>query len=492
MNKKIQNKKYALIFTLIYLVICLVIDFHRVPFWDEARGWLIAQNCNLFEYLDLMKLECHMFIWYLIIFPFAKLNLFYPYSMQIINTLISSFAIYIFWKKAPFSYLEKFIITFSVPFLFLWGVVARCYSIGILFIFLALIYHKIRFKKPFMYLLFLCLAMNTSVMAFIGSFYLSVIFLIENFRKKNFTKLLFVFLAAVLIVMIQDYSFNSDFLKQMPEMAFLRDFFGYILNPLIIIPQYPLQSMLMSILRLCVDVCTVCFAIYTFKSNKKVLSFILLTYFSLIILFAVFYSGNFWHYFYFYFYFIVAFWILRTENKIPKVLNILFFIIMLCFVFKGSLFIDSKMTTINNSTSNLIAKEILSNPKYKNVKLFCLDPWSDIAPSALPYLKNKVKIYDIFNNDRFSYKSMRSHIKFNTELLNPDEFYKYVDKDSILLTTTAFTRHEVNNPARRFDEKTGIIDFVGQNYTVSFIPLESNEKICLWSYVIKVYKTTQK
>ncbi len=492
-NGKIsKNIILALLFTFVYFVICIVIDINRVPFWDEARAWLIAQNCNILEYLDLMKLECHMFVWYLIIFPFAKLNLFYPYSMQFLNTVIASAAIYVLWRKAPFLIYEKILITFSVPFLFLWGVVARCYSIGILFIFLALMYYKLRFKHPYRYLVYLCLAMNTSVMAFVGAFYLALIFIVENFKNKNFIKLSLIFLGCILIVAIQDYAPNPDFLKQTPEMAFLRDFFGYILHPVFFIPQYAYQSILMSILRVSVDICCISFVVFSIKNNKKILSFILLTYLSLLIIFVLFYSGNFWHYFYFYFYFIVAFWILRIENKIPKVLNVFFIIILSCFMFKGSLFIDSKMTTINDSTSLKIAKEILSNPKYKNVKLFCLDPWSDIAPSSLPYLKGKVKIYDIFNRDRFSYKSMRSHIEFNTKSFNPDEFYKFVDNDSILLTTTAFTRHELKNPKRRFDEKSGIIDFVGENYTVSFIPLDAKEDICLWSYIIKVHKTIQK
>ena len=141
-----MNKKYEKIIPLIYLILCLIIAFLRVPFWDEARAWLIAQNCNLFEFLDMMKLECHLFIWYLIIAPFAKLNLFYPYSIYILNAVFSFLAIYVLWKKSPFSTLEKFLITFSVPFLFLWGVVARCYSVGILFLFLALSFYKIRFR----------------------------------------------------------------------------------------------------------------------------------------------------------------------------------------------------------------------------------------------------------------------------------------------------------------------------------------------------------
>ncbi len=483
-----MNKKIDKIIPLIYLILCLIIAFLRIPFWDEARAWLIAQNCNLFEFLDMMKLECHLFVWYLIIAPFAKLNLFYPYSIYILNAAFSFFAILVLWKKAPFSNLEKFLITFSVPFLFLWGVVARCYSIGILFLFVALALYKVRFKKPYMYILALCLSMNTSVMAFIGAFYLSVIFLFENIKKKDFLKLVLIFSLTLIIVVVQIFSFEPDYLKQAPEMAFLRDFLAYIFNPVVVVSEYKIQSVLMSILRLIALFTAFCFIKYCVKNDKKPLFFIILTYFSMVILFTFFYSGNFWHYFYFYLYFIVAIWILRSNGKLSKSLDICFILILCCFMFKGSLFIDSKLTTINNSTSIYIANEILNNKVFRGKKLFCLDPWSDIVPSSLPYLKDRVVIYDIFGNDRFSYKSMRNQLKFNLEKFNPDNFYRFVDDKSVLLTTTAFLNHELDNPLRKYDEKTGVVSFWGEKYIVYFIPYRSYPKIHLWSYVIKVYK----
>ena len=159
-------------------------------------------------------------------------------------------------------------------------------------------------------------------------------------------------------------------------------------------------------------------------------------------------------------------------------------ITLLMFAFKGSLFIDSKLTTINNSKSNLIAKEIQNN--YKDKKLFCLDPWSDIAPSALPFLK-EITIYDRNNLDRKSYQSMRNQIKFNLELFNPDEFAPHVTDDSILLTTKTFINHEINNPTRIYDKRTQTIKFIGKKYTVEFIPYIFKEEITLWTYLIKVY-----
>ena len=42
-----KNKNViAILIPLIYLISCFVISFNRIPFWDEARAWLIAQNCD--------------------------------------------------------------------------------------------------------------------------------------------------------------------------------------------------------------------------------------------------------------------------------------------------------------------------------------------------------------------------------------------------------------------------------------------------------------
>lgn len=480
-----MKNKLNIIIPIVYLILCIFISFNRVPFWDEARAWLIAQNCNPIEFLSMMKLECHLSLWFLFIFPFAKTNFLYPYSIYLINALFAFGAIFVLWKKSPFNVLEKILITFGVPFLFLWGSVARCYAVGIFFLFLALKFYKIRFRKPYHYLILLCLSAHTSIMAFIGSFCLLIIFLFENKKSKNFLKLLGLFLISNILILIQIYDPNPDYLKQMPEMMFFRDFCFYLFNPLVFVEEYKIQSILMSLLRICVLISVFGFSIFAYKKNKKALFFILSTYFLMITLFAFFYSGNFWHYFYFYLYFIVLVWILKKENKLPKFLEILFISILILFVFKGSLFINSKLTVINNSKSNLISKEILQN--YQNKKLFCLDAWSDIVPSSLPYL-NDIVIYDKNNQDRKSFKSMRNQIKFNLELFNPDDFAPYVDDNSILITTSVFIRHEQKNPMMQFDKKTGVIKFEGAKHTVSFIPYKSRNDIGFWSYLIKVDK----
>ena len=244
----------------------------------------------------------------------------------------------------------------------------------------------------------------------------------------------------------------------------------------------------MSFLRISVVVGAITFLLYSFKNNRKILFFILPTYFFMVILFTKFYSGNFWHYFYFYLYFVCAMWILKAENKGNiKFLNICFVSILIMFMFKGSLFIDSKLTTINDSKSKFIAKEILSNPIYKDKKLFCLDPWSDVVPASLPYLSSVV-IYDINNQDRKTFKSMRNQINFNLGKFDVEKFKEYLDKDSILLTNKAFFTHEYNNKINFVEKENGEIVFIGKEVNISFIPLQSKPELKFWSYLIKVNK----
>ena len=144
---------------------------------------------------------------------------------------------------------------------------------------------------------------------------------------------------------------------------------------------------------------------------------------------------------------------------------------------------DAKLTLVNSSKSFFIAKEI--NENHKNKKIFCLDAWSDVSPSSLPYLKN-ITIYDKNNLNRKSAKSLRNQINFNNELFNPDEFSKYINKNSILVSTGELFIHEENNPLRSYDKNTDITTFKGNKNEIMFIPISYNQETKLKIYAIKI------
>src|SRR5699024_7303192 len=141
--KKESLIKYAVLGS--FCILTLVLIMLRSPFWDEAHAWMVSKSFGFFQlFFNIEKHEGHLFLWHLILMPFSKNNLFYPYSMILLNWIFCVFALVVFWNKAPFSVLEKSLITFSYPFVWYFGIVARCYSIGILFLFLILSFWKER------------------------------------------------------------------------------------------------------------------------------------------------------------------------------------------------------------------------------------------------------------------------------------------------------------------------------------------------------------
>ena len=137
----IVNKE-KILFWCLFITYTIITFYHsilsgRVPNNDEAHAWLIAEHFNIFQILEIMNNEGHFLLWYLIIIPFAKFNLLQPVYMQFINWLFCLGAIYLLWTKSPFSTSLKIAITFSCPFLHVYPIYARCYSIGIFFLFLS-------------------------------------------------------------------------------------------------------------------------------------------------------------------------------------------------------------------------------------------------------------------------------------------------------------------------------------------------------------------
>ena len=133
-----------------------------------------------------MNVEGHFLIWYLCIMPFAKFPNLYPWAMDIVNWGFCFASLVILWKKAPFNNFIKLCITFSVPFLQIYSVYPRCYSIGILFLFIAMGMYKKRMENPYRYIILLALAANTNVLALFAAAVLGMLFVLENISQGKY------------------------------------------------------------------------------------------------------------------------------------------------------------------------------------------------------------------------------------------------------------------------------------------------------------------
>lgn len=297
--------KIAVISLFLFAVITITRLYHHMPWFDEAHSWVISEQLNFLEMLKYIPQEGHFPIWNILLFPIAKLHL-YPVSMQLLNWIFCFLALAILWVKAPFNNFTKICITFSFPFLGYYSVVARCYSIGILLIFLIASLYKKQLEHPLIYcgLIFLCA--NTSLMALIPATAFGIIFIFKFIKCKNFSKeyyiSLLIGLITVLVILLQisNVNINGGYLK--PKTLSL---FSHI---------FVRNSIINIFLAVILSIPVIKYLV------KDKYSLFFISFCSFVVLFLMYkiYVLNFWHTFFVFIYLIVAFWISDIDNKYFK------------------------------------------------------------------------------------------------------------------------------------------------------------------------------
>ena len=422
--------KYTVL--LIFIVLTLFFMFQRAPFCDEANAWMISKSFNLFELFKIEKLDGHLFIWHTILMPFAKNNLFYPYSMYIINWIFCIIALIIFWNKAPFNLVEKTLITFSYPFFWYFSIVARCYSIGILFLFLILSFWRERLKRPYLISSLLILLANTSAMALIGAFVLGLIFLFDLIKEKDNKKIFYslLILSAGAIVVFCQLSEGKPLDKTL-------DIKGFIINIYYFLQLHITEKEIFSILTKAKFLICALLALFLplcFFQNKKTLFFFFGTYSLLFGLFGFIYFGHWWHYLFFFVYLIASIWFFRIENKkefpLVKYFNFIFLLLLIVYFLKTIFFEAKNYTYVYNSNANLVADKIKEKKLInKNSKVYTIGDFAEIATTINPYFKN-LEIYNYDGQKRFTPKGYKTNMKpFINTKENVDKFADTLDKN---------------------------------------------------------------
>ena len=363
---------------ILWVLITLARLINHQPWFDEAWAWILVKNFHFGSILSSLKYEGHFFVWYLLLLPFAKLNLWYPYSMLIMNWLCCFGAICLMWLYAPFNNWLKGFITFSFPFLAYYSIIARCYSVGILLLFVLCCLYKDKIKHPIIYSVIIFLCANTSLMALFGSLAFGILLIFDLFKNKQFKDLKICFgIAFLSVVAFILQTVNVETANIMPSMINGISFKALI-NPFFL-PQ------IINIILLIIFIA--CF-LYGFYKDKKVLFFITLNYVLLLVFFKFVYAGSFWHHYFFYIYLICASWLALSseniENKSKQIITILLCIISFIFIF--DLHYEAR---IFNSQSYTVAQYLKTK---QNSRLILFNP---IYIPIVPYL-NKENI-DIFN-----------------------------------------------------------------------------------------------
>lgn len=194
----IKNKFNIIIFILWFITVVFTFLHHEL--WrDEAQVWCLARDCGFFEMLNSARIEGHPVLWYILVFPFAKLGL-NVISMQFLALFFSLTGVYILIFKSNLSNFQKIITVFSAGMLYYFPVVARNYSLIPPVLFLLALFWKDRSLKPYIYSVLLILLSHTHSYMFGLYIVLSLFFIIENGKKTLIANLILIINAIILFL----------------------------------------------------------------------------------------------------------------------------------------------------------------------------------------------------------------------------------------------------------------------------------------------------
>lgn len=429
---KIIDKCVARISPWAFILLTFFIIIFRVPFSDEAWAFMVSR-LSFFEIFQITRMEGHPLLWYYLLKPFSfNLNL-YPYSMLLLNWVISSILILFIWKKAPFNNLIKFLITFSYPFLHYFGVIARPYTLGVLVIFLLAYFYKNSTKKPLLYSFLIVLCANISIITCFGAIAFGVLFLIDIFKNKILTKkqLTMVFLILFFGAIFFLSQFVQTHLPELRSSVFINQFKLNFLHYSGLF-FYKIQGRTIFEIIFYFLSSTVLFSslIFFFKRNKKAIAFYFIPVVLMTYMFINIYIGALWHYFFYFIYFLALIWMFWDEIDKNKTYKILI-TVLLAFSLLPQSFVGNKIPEeFDTRTYKTMYDIIMNDDELKQSKLFCLDWFYHFCPGLLPYFKREnIVIYDINGKDRTSFESAKNIQLFRETYFYGSDFIEHLDKN---------------------------------------------------------------
>lgn len=139
----------------------IFVIFHE-PWQDEAQAWLLVQALDLPGVFSALKVEGHPALWYLVLFPFAKLGA--PMlAMRLISCAAVSIAAWLLLWRSPFPHFIQIFILMSALFTYYLPVISRSYAIALLLIVLAALWYKDRVEHPIRFGVIAALLFQTHV-----------------------------------------------------------------------------------------------------------------------------------------------------------------------------------------------------------------------------------------------------------------------------------------------------------------------------------------
>ncbi len=443
------NRKFEIITEIILIALWFIIGvttmFHHELWGDELRAFELTQESisDLLNF-NIVNLDGHPVLWYLFLYPFAKLNI-SVFSMQIISLVLVFASVILLFLKSKFNLFLKIFISFSAGMIYFLPIIARNYALVPLFIFiLACIYPK-RMERPFLYSIILILTSLTHVYTWGLCSICAIIFLYEKiiafFKSKNNKKfelivLLLIFILYTSLILKSSFNifYNSSWILESKSNLYLITNLHEVFNKLSNSINHFLDSIINSFgsMGLFFKIFAVIYFILLLKINKKTALILLFSYLYFFIICSFIYFGGIgYQKIYLLFIFLIfSYWISLSDAKIIssqayKLLLISFNVIYF-IIFFNPFFYEYIKDDIENKFTN--TKDICSYLKHHEVKndevLLLISNEYDFR-----FYKNIYK-FKINNTDNRINENINNIIKSNKNIkyiIIYEEFLKYID-----------------------------------------------------------------
>lgn len=410
-------KKENIIFIISFVMFCVLtatgVYFHE-PWYDEAQAWLLAQDLNFIELLKQMAVEGHLFLWFTVLMPFAKLNITYPYAMQITNLLFIWGFVYLFWKNTNIPTFLKLLITFSFPICFQYAILARCYSLGIFLLILLITLYKEKLKRPILYSFLIFLCANTTPVILPAATALGILLIFDYikstpkfFKKINFWTIIFIACSCIGIIIYQLHD-TSEAISMLKDMHKHETSFDFLIKAFL----SGLTSTKITSINLIHKIIFFLFlinSIFAFKNSKKTLFFFLFSNIGVFLLFVFAYNGYLWHWIIFYIYTFMTLCFFNIDSNQEKNFFYKLYVILLVLISMYNCYIMGKnmIEDINTpySSSKNLAIEMTKNDTIKKNLIINCHAWGS---TVLPYLRNKnLYVHNCFTNKKSSFSDIK-------------------------------------------------------------------------------------
>lgn len=131
-----HDGKFAIALSLVFFIVALVGVLNHEMWSDELMFWMMARdNHSLGDLIRTLRFEyMHPWLWGILLYGISRFTR-EPLAMQVLHVAIATAAVFLLVRFAPFTHLQKVLLSFGYFFLYEYSVISRNYGLGVLVIF---------------------------------------------------------------------------------------------------------------------------------------------------------------------------------------------------------------------------------------------------------------------------------------------------------------------------------------------------------------------